>query len=76
MIKIYKDKDIKVVTKGAYRAFYEHLGYEVMSDKSNEMASKKEEVKVVEHDKVEPIRKDKVENIEEDNIEKKNYKRK
>ena len=30
MIRIYKDKDIKVVTKGAYETFYKSLGYNII----------------------------------------------
>lgn len=33
MIKIFKDKDVKVVTKGAYESFYKPLGYNTMNDK-------------------------------------------
>ena len=32
MIRIYKDKDIKVVTKGAYEQFYKSLGYNIILD--------------------------------------------
>ena len=30
MISIYKDKDMKVVTKGAYEQFYKPLGYNII----------------------------------------------
>lgn len=33
MITITKDNDKKVVTQGAYKEFYEHLGYEIVKDK-------------------------------------------
>lgn len=33
MIKIRKDNNTKVVTQGAYKEFYEHLGYEIVNDK-------------------------------------------
>lgn len=32
MIRIYKNKDIKVVTKGAYENFYKSLGYNIILD--------------------------------------------
>ena len=32
MIRIYKDNDTKVVTKGAYEQFYKSLGYNVVLD--------------------------------------------
>ena len=32
MIRIYKDKDTKVVTKGAYEQFYKSLGYNIILD--------------------------------------------
>lgn len=33
MIKISKNNDIKVVTQGAYKEYYEHLGYEIITEK-------------------------------------------
>ena len=41
MIRIYKDKDIKLVTKGAYETFYKPLGYNTII----ETPQIKEEVK-------------------------------
>lgn len=32
MIKIYKDNDVKVVTKGAYENIYKSLGYNLVID--------------------------------------------
>ena len=32
MIRIYKDKDNKYVTKGAYETFYKPLGYKIVLD--------------------------------------------
>ena len=32
MIRIYKDNDTKVVTKGAYEQFYKSLGYNIVLD--------------------------------------------
>lgn len=32
MIRIYKDKDNKYVTKGAYEMFYKPLGYKIVLD--------------------------------------------
>ena len=53
MIKIRKDTNEKIVTQGAYKNFYEHLGYEIVKDKpvkkevinKEEVIDKKEEVK-------------------------------
>ena len=33
MIKIQKENDIKLVTQGAYREYYEHLGYEIINER-------------------------------------------
>lgn len=46
MIRIYKDKDVKVVTKGAYEQFYKSQGYNLVLDIKEE--------KVVEEKVVEP----------------------
>ena len=35
MIKITKDNDVKIVTKGAYKSFYEHLGYKIINNNKN-----------------------------------------
>ena len=46
MIKIGKDNNIKVVTKGAYESFYKRLGYKPLDSKtvkeSNNRNDKKE----------------------------------
>ena len=42
MITIYKDKDTKVVTKGAYNTFYKPLGYNVVIDTVAEEPKKSE----------------------------------
>lgn len=34
MIRIYKDTDMKVVTKGAYEQFYKSLGYNMVLDEN------------------------------------------
>ena len=57
MIKIRKDTNEKIVTQGAYKNFYEHLGYEIVKDKpiKKEVINKeKEEVKdnFIKNDKV------------------------
>lgn len=57
MIKIQKDNNVKVVTQGAYREFYEHLGYEIVNEKK---PLKKEVEKKVET-KTEDKKEDKVE---------------
>ena len=45
MITIKKDNDTKVVTQGAYREYYEYLGYEIVK---NEKPLKKEVEKKIE----------------------------
>lgn len=45
MIRIYKDRDTKVVTKGAYEQFYKSLGYNIILDtKEDKKETIKEEV--------------------------------
>ena len=47
MIRIYKDKDNKYVTKGAYETFYKPLGYKTVLDvEPQKIEEVKEEVKV------------------------------
>lgn len=41
MIRIYKDKDIKEVTKGAYKQFYKPLGYNIILDEVKEEIEEK-----------------------------------
>ncbi len=48
MITIKKDNDTKIVTQGAYREYYECLGYEIVK---NEKPLKKEVEKIKEVDK-------------------------
>lgn len=36
MIRIYKDTDMKVVTKGAYEQFYKSLGYNMVLDENKD----------------------------------------
>lgn len=43
MITIYKNKDIKVVTKGAYENFYKSLGYNLMIEQVDENKPVEEE---------------------------------
>ena len=33
MLTIKKNNNTKIVTKGAYKEFYEHLGYEIVDNK-------------------------------------------
>lgn len=49
MIRIYKDKDIKVVTKGAYEQFYKPLGYNIILESTQEkkVESKKDNIEIV-----------------------------
>lgn len=53
MIRIYKDKDIKVVTKGAFEQFYKPLGYNVVLDTIDMVEEKTEDNKenIVEENK-------------------------
>lgn len=46
MIRIYKDRDEKVVTKGAYEQFYKSLGYNIILD----IKEDKQEIVVENHD--------------------------
>lgn len=41
MIRIYKDKDMKVVTKGAYEQFYKSQGYNIVLDVEKEKVVEK-----------------------------------
>lgn len=45
MIKIRKDDNTKVVTQGAYKEFYEHLGYQIVNEKGQSLKKDKEEIK-------------------------------
>lgn len=45
MIKIRKDNNTKVVTQGAYKEFYEHLGYQIVNEKDQSLKKDKEEIK-------------------------------
>lgn len=49
MIRIFKDKDNKVVTRGAYETFYKPLGYQiVIEEKKASKAENKTTVEVTE----------------------------
>lgn len=56
MVKIKLGNNEKIVTKGAYENFYEHLGYDIV-DKDNK--SSKREVEKETHKEREPEKKDK-----------------
>ena len=49
MIRIYKDKDVKVVTKGAYEQFYKPLGYNIILESTQEkkVESKKDNIEIL-----------------------------
>ena len=49
MISIYKDKDMKVVTRGAYEQFYKPLGYNIILESTQEkkVESKKDNIEIV-----------------------------
>ena len=51
MIKIRKDNNTKVVTQGAYKEFYEHLGYQIVNEKGQSLKKDKEEIKEETKDK-------------------------
>ena len=55
MIRIYKDKDTKVVTKGAYEAFFKPLGYNVVIEQQEEPKVEKPAKPIVEPKKQEEI---------------------
>lgn len=57
MVRIYKDKDNKYVTKGAYEMFYKPLGYKIVLDvEPQKIEETKEEVKVQLEEVVRPQR--------------------
>ena len=49
MIRVYKDRDTKLVTKGAYETFYKPLGYKIAIEEkkivTKELKDKKETIK-------------------------------
>lgn len=49
MIKVYKDKDIAIVTRGLYEAIYKPLGYDIIEEKEKqkEKVDKKNTIKAV-----------------------------
>lgn len=57
MVRIYKDKDNKYVTKGAYEMFYKPLGYKIVLDiEPQKIEEPKEEIKVQLEEVVRPQR--------------------
>lgn len=69
MIKIFKDKSEKYVTRGAYENFYKPLGYTIVGD-----SNKKREVEVKEEIKEEVKEEEVVIKDNEDKGEKKSQK--
>lgn len=57
MIRIYKNKDVKVVTKGAYDTFYKPLGYNLIIEQqvTNKAKEEKPAKPIVEPKKQEEI---------------------
>lgn len=51
MIRIYKDKDNKCVTKGAYEMFYKPLGYKIVLDIKPQKIEEPKKEKIVQLDK-------------------------
>lgn len=66
MIKIVKDKNEKLVTKGAYEEYYKHLGYDIVNKKEKPFERKVEENR-------EEVNEDKE---EKDKVRKESYSRK
>ena len=57
MIRIYKDKDNKCVTKGAYEMFYKPLGYKtIIEEKPQKIEENKEETSVQLDTEIRPVR--------------------
>lgn len=52
MIRIYKDKDKKYVTKGAYEVFYKPLGYKIILDVKPQKTEEPEKETKVQLDEV------------------------
>lgn len=48
MIRIYKNKDMKVVTKGAYEQFYKSQGYNIVLENKEEKVVEKKVVETTE----------------------------
>lgn len=46
MIKIYKNNETKVVTKGAYESFFKPLGYQIIVDMVEEKPKKVDKPKI------------------------------
>ena len=46
MIRIYKDNDTKVVTKGAYEQFYKSLGYNIILETVEEIKTESNDTTV------------------------------
>lgn len=57
MIRIFKDKDVKVVTRGAYDTFYKPLGYNLVIEQrvTNKIKEEKPAKPIVEPKKQEEI---------------------
>ena len=52
MIRIYKDKDNKYVTKGAYEMFYKPLGYKIVLEEKPQKTEETKDEKKVQLDEV------------------------
>lgn len=78
MIKIRKDNDIKVVTQGAYKEFYEYLGYEIIKDKplKKEVEIKETKQPDIKEDKQEEVKEEIKEEKKEIKGKQENYSRK
>ena len=50
MIRIYKDNDQKLVTKGAYETFYKPLGYKTVIENKPQKIEEPKEEKIVQLD--------------------------
>ena len=76
MIRIYKDNDVKVVTRGAYDTFYKPLGYNLIIDEPKKIVEPMSIVEPKEKNDIlgETNDKETVTNIKKGRINKKNKK--
>lgn len=72
MLKIRLKDDEKYVTQGAYKEFYEHLGYEIVSEKGQSFKKDKEEIKEEVKENFKPEIKEEI----KDKVKRENFSRK
>ena len=76
MIKIRKDDNTKVVTQGAYKEFYEHLGYQIVNEKGQSLKKDKEEIKEEIKEEVKENFKPEIKEETKDKAKRENFSRK